>query len=76
MTLPEEALREYGVRLFPREKLEPADVVIFAVAHQQFVAGGWELMTALLRNGTGVVLDVKSRLPRAAQPDGIELWRL
>jgi hypothetical protein len=29
-----------------------------------------------LRGGRGVVLDVKSRLPRAEQPAGIELWRL
>jgi UDP-N-acetyl-D-galactosamine dehydrogenase len=76
LALPEEALREYGLQLAPREKLEPADVVIFAVAHQQFVAEGWELITALLRNGTGVVLDVKSRLRRDERPDGIELWRL
>jgi UDP-N-acetyl-D-galactosamine dehydrogenase len=76
MASPEEALREYGVRLLPREGLEPAEVVIFAVAHQEFVAEGWKLMTELLRNGTGVVLDVKSRLRRAERPDGIELWRL
>jgi UDP-N-acetyl-D-galactosamine dehydrogenase len=76
MASPEEALRQYGVRLLPREGLEPADVVIFAVAHQEFVAEGWKLMTALLRNGAGVVLDVKSRLPRAERPEGIELWRL
>jgi UDP-N-acetyl-D-glucosamine/UDP-N-acetyl-D-galactosamine dehydrogenase len=76
MASPEEALREYGVRLLPREGLEPAKVVIFAVAHQDFVAEGWKLMSGLLRNGTGVVLDVKSRLPRAERPDGIELWRL
>ncbi|HEV2187788.1 MAG TPA: nucleotide sugar dehydrogenase, partial [Stellaceae bacterium] len=76
MASREEALREYGVRLLTREQLEPAGVVIFAVAHQQFVAEGWKLMSGLLHNGTGVVLDVKSRLPRAEQPDGIELWRL
>ena len=76
MASREEALREYGVRLLPRERLEPAGVVIFAVAHQQFTAEGWKLMTELLHNGTGVVIDVKSRLPRAEQPDGIELWRL
>ena len=26
MASPEEALREYGVRLLPRERLEPAEV--------------------------------------------------
>ncbi len=76
MASPEEALREYGVRLLPREELKPAEVVILAVAHREFVAGGWKLMTGLLRDGGGIVLDVKSRLPRAERPDGIELWRL
>lgn len=76
MASPEEALREYGVRPLPREGLEPAEVAIFPVAHQDFVAEGWKLMSGLLRNGTGVVLDVKSHLPRAERPDGIELWRL
>ena len=76
MASPIEALREYGVRLLPREDLAPADAVIFAVAHQEFVAEGWTLMTGLLRNGTGVVLDIKSRLPRTDRPEEIELWRL
>jgi len=64
------------VRLLPREELKPAEVVILAVAHREFVAGGWKLMTGLLRDGGGIVLDVKSRLPRAERPNGIELWRL
>jgi UDP-N-acetyl-D-glucosamine/UDP-N-acetyl-D-galactosamine dehydrogenase len=72
----DEALREYGVRLLPRQALEPADVVILAVAHAPFISEGWQLIHGLLRNGIGVVLDVKSRLPRAEQPAGIELWRL
>ncbi len=76
MALPEDALHEYGVKLVPRDALEPADVVIFAVAHALFEAEGWTLMTSLLRNGSGAVLDVKSRLPRGARPPGIELWRL
>lgn len=72
----DEALRQYGVQLLPRQALEPSDVVILAVAHTPFVAEGWPLISGLLRGGTGVVLDVKSRLPRAEQPAGVELWRL
>ena len=53
MALPEDALHEYGVKLVPRDALEPADVVIFAVAHALFEAEGWTLMTSLLRNGIG-----------------------
>jgi UDP-N-acetyl-D-galactosamine dehydrogenase len=33
-------------------------------------------MTRLLSGGTGVVLDVKSKLDRAGKPEGVELWRL
>jgi UDP-N-acetyl-D-galactosamine dehydrogenase len=73
---PDDAQHQYGVRLLPREALEPSDVVILAVAHAAFVTEGWLLINGLLRNGSGVVLDVKSRLPRAEQPAGIELWRL
>jgi UDP-N-acetyl-D-mannosaminuronate dehydrogenase len=29
-----------------------------------------------LKKEGGIVLDVKSRLDRAARPDGVELWRL
>ena len=72
----DEALHQYGVRLLPREALEPSDVVILAVAHAPFVAEGWSLIEGLLRNGSGVVLDVKSRLSRAERPTAIELWRL
>lgn len=76
MALPEEAAREYGIRLVSRDALEPADAVVFAVAHDSFVAEGWPLITGLLRNETGIVLDVKARLPREQQPREIELWRL
>ena len=76
LALAEEALREYRIALIEAARLKPADAVIFAVAHEDFVRRGWPLMTALLKNETGVVLDVRGRLDRAARPAGIELWRL
>ncbi|HLY45173.1 MAG TPA: nucleotide sugar dehydrogenase [Stellaceae bacterium] len=76
MALPEEAEREYGLRLAARKALAPAGAVILAVAHDAFVAEGWGLITGLLRNQTGIVLDVKAILPRAERPAGVELWRL
>jgi UDP-N-acetyl-D-galactosamine dehydrogenase len=76
LALSEEAEHEYGVRLVPREALDPAQAVIFAVAHNSFIEQGWPLITGLLRNEVGIVLDVKARLPRAERPVGIELWRL
>jgi UDP-N-acetyl-D-glucosamine/UDP-N-acetyl-D-galactosamine dehydrogenase len=71
-----EVKREYGFDLMLAEALEPADAVIFAVAHEPFVRGGWPLVTKLLKNGSGIVLDVKSQLDRAQCPSCIELWRL
>jgi UDP-N-acetyl-D-galactosamine dehydrogenase len=71
-----EAEAEYGLKLMAREALRPADALIFAVPHRSFVDEGWPLITSLLKNGAGAVLDVKAKLPRDAQPPGIELWRL
>ena len=71
-----ETLKEYGVGLTAMAALQPADAVIFAVAHRDYVAEGWSLVTRLLRGGTGPVFDVKRRLDRARTPQGIDLWRL
>ena len=73
---PEQAREEYRVDLMPMDKLEPADAVIFAVAHEAYISGGWPLVQRLLKGGGGVVLDVKRRLDRSAKPEGIDLWRL
>src|SRR5271163_1136953 len=73
---PGQVKHEYGIELVPMDALRPADAVIFAVAHTSFVEGGWALLTKLLKNGGGTVLDVKSQLDRNTQPDGIDLWRL
>jgi UDP-N-acetyl-D-glucosamine/UDP-N-acetyl-D-galactosamine dehydrogenase len=71
-----EVKHEYDVDLIAMDALQPADAVIFAVAHDFFVGGGWPLLTSLLKDGAGIVLDVKSRLDRRLRPDKIELWRL
>jgi UDP-N-acetyl-D-glucosamine/UDP-N-acetyl-D-galactosamine dehydrogenase len=73
---PREVKREYGIDLMAMDSLRPADAVIFAVAHEPFVRGGWGLLTRLLKDGTGIVFDVKSQLDRARCPSHVELWRL
>jgi UDP-N-acetyl-D-galactosamine dehydrogenase len=73
---PAEARHEYGVELTPRESLEPADAVVLAVSHADFLANGWGLVGSLLKGGSGVVMDVKGVLDRAATPAGVTLWRL
>jgi len=70
------ARHEYGLSVLDRAMLAPADAVILAVPHKDFLSAGWPLMTSLLKNGSGLVMDVKSRLPRTAKPAEVELWRL
>ncbi|MGE0151116.1 MAG: nucleotide sugar dehydrogenase [Reyranellaceae bacterium] len=66
----------YGIELTPRHALAPADAVILAVAHEQFVKGGWTLAQSCLRQKRGLVVDVQAVLDRSAIPAGVELWRL
>jgi UDP-N-acetyl-D-glucosamine/UDP-N-acetyl-D-galactosamine dehydrogenase len=73
---PDEAKHEYGLALTDLDSLRPADAVILAVSHQDYVRGGWPLVTRLLKGGGGVVLDLKSQLDRATKPAGVDLWRL
>ncbi len=72
----DETRHEYGVGLTAMEALPPADAVILAVPHADYLAGGWPLVTGRLKDGRGLVMDVKSRLDPAAVPEGVELWRL
>ena len=67
---------EYGVTLTNLDALRPADAIIYAVAHDHYIRGGWSLLQQLLHDGTGLVLDVKARLDRSSRPLDIELWRL
>lgn len=71
-----DARHEYGVTLTELHALKPADALVFAVAHQSYVDGGWPFVQGLLRDGSGLVLDVKAKLDRAAKPAVIDLWRL
>jgi UDP-N-acetyl-D-galactosamine dehydrogenase len=71
-----EVRREYGIELMERDAIAPADAVVLAVPHKAYLAEGWRCVVPLLKNGRGLVIDVKARLDRAKRPDGIELWRL
>jgi UDP-N-acetyl-D-galactosamine dehydrogenase len=72
----DEVEHEYGLALAAMEALQPADAVILAVAHRDYLEQGWPLLTRLLKGGKGSVLDVKRMLDRASLPEGIDLWRL
>jgi UDP-N-acetyl-D-galactosamine dehydrogenase len=76
LALAAETQQEYGMTLTPIDSLAPADAVVLAVAHADYVGMGWDLITRLLKGGKGTVIDVKSRLDRDAKPNGVDLWRL
>ena len=71
-----DAMHEYGIRLTDETALMPADAVVLAVAHESYLAGGWPWLSRLLKDGRGVVIDVRSKLDRGTKPAEIELWRL
>ena len=73
----ENALEDkHNICLKERDELQPASAVIFAVAHRQYVEGGWDYISALLENNQGVVFDVKGVLDRDTIPKGMILKRL
>ena len=46
-----------------------------AVAHN-YRAAGWPLLKRLLKNGRGLVMDIKGVLDPLQAPTGVENWRL
>jgi UDP-N-acetyl-D-glucosamine/UDP-N-acetyl-D-galactosamine dehydrogenase len=72
----EDALREHEVKLNELAAISPSDAVVLVVAHRSYIMEGWSLVTRLLKDGRGVVIDVRGILDRDAKPQGIELWRL
>jgi UDP-N-acetyl-D-glucosamine/UDP-N-acetyl-D-galactosamine dehydrogenase len=72
------AMQEYGIALRAdlHKDLAPADAVILAVAHDTYRTSGWPLMTRLLDNGRGLVMDVKGALDPLGKPAEIDVWRL
>ncbi len=72
----EETMEEYGISLKDEAELLPADVVVMAVSHHQYIEKGWDLITSNLKDNSGFVVDIKSSLDRNAVPNAVTLWRL
>jgi UDP-N-acetyl-D-galactosamine dehydrogenase len=72
----DEIAHECDMSLTALDAIKDMDAVILAVSHREYVAGGWSLVQRCLKEGAGIVMDVKSRLDTKAQPQGIQLWRL
>jgi UDP-N-acetyl-D-galactosamine dehydrogenase len=71
---PAAALQQYGIAL--QKDLVPADAVVLAVAHDSYRTAGWPLIARLLKDGRGLVMDVKGALEALDKPADVELWRL
>ena len=72
----DEVQDEFGLTLLSEDDLPAADLVVLAVAHADYVDRGWACIKDRLKDGKGVVLDIKGRLDRDSCPSGISLWRL
>ena len=73
---PEEALHEYGVRLFDWEDLPRADAIVAAVSHKLLISLQVEdIQQKLLKSGC--FIDVKACFDsKAFERAGIKVWRL
>jgi UDP-N-acetyl-D-glucosamine/UDP-N-acetyl-D-galactosamine dehydrogenase len=67
---------EHGAALTPFDSIGEVDAVVVAVSHKEFRDGGWPMITKLLRDGAGIVMDVRGFLDRTTMPANITLWRL
>ncbi len=72
----EEIFRKHNIVLTPLNKAIKSKCVILAVSHKEFVESGWDLPKRLLKNESGVVVDIKSTLNIETKPSEIILWRL
>jgi len=70
-----EVEHEYGIKLTKPEDLVPANAVVLAVAHRDFVQDGWRQVDKYASTGAIVVADVKAVLDRDAKPERVTLVR-
>ncbi|GAB7548891.1 nucleotide sugar dehydrogenase [Cupriavidus sp. 8B] len=73
---PEEAMREYGIRLCHWNDLPRADAIVAAVAHESFLRTGLEDISRKLVKG-GCFMDVKATFDQdGLEEAGFQVWRL
>lgn len=74
--VPEQVKREYNIELSAISDIKSVNAVILAVGHDEYVKYGWKLVSDILSNDGGLVIDVKHILERKTVPAGVDLWRL
>jgi UDP-N-acetyl-D-galactosamine dehydrogenase len=73
---PDEAEREYGIKLIPWKELPPVRAVVVAVAHIAYREMTLDDLVSKIAAG-GVLMDVKSMFERQALDEkGVDVWRL
>ena len=73
---PEEAMHEYGIRLFAWEDLPRADAIIAAVAHSEYLALSADDLARRMVKG-GCFIDVKAMFDEVMlDAVGMRIWRL
>jgi UDP-N-acetyl-D-galactosamine dehydrogenase len=72
---PMQARREYGVELVPLADFRGLDGLVLAVPHRLVAEPGWDRLFATLAPG-GILIDVKSAVPRDQVPPHIHYWSL
>ncbi|MCC6949593.1 MAG: nucleotide sugar dehydrogenase [Bradyrhizobiaceae bacterium] len=76
IALADDVEREFDRTMTPLEDIVSVDGIVLAVAHEEYARLGWPMIASCLRNGAGVVFDVKAMLDRAQQPQNIDLLRM
>ncbi|MFE8695023.1 nucleotide sugar dehydrogenase [Cytobacillus sp. FJAT-53684] len=65
-----------GIHLTPINSLEKADIVILAVAHKEFRDMSEKEYNHLLKNQSGVIMDLKNILSSKKISKDVQIWKL
>jgi len=71
-----EQLASSKVKLFSWEQLIPADVIIIAVAHNQFKLLTTQEWQSLCKLDKGLIMDLKNIIPQNKFKNQLDIWRL
>jgi UDP-N-acetyl-D-galactosamine dehydrogenase len=71
----DEVAHEYGLTLSSLEAFSGLDALVLAVSHREYREMAAEALFGMLKPG-GLLVDVKSCIPRSHVPEGIAYWSL
>jgi UDP-N-acetyl-D-galactosamine dehydrogenase len=71
----DEVAHEYGLTLSPLDAFSGLDALVLAVSHLEYREMAADSLFGMLKPG-GLLVDVKSCIPRSRVPEGIAYWSL